>query len=342
MTPGAAVRYPARVSDSLLRVRPDDPDYLRLAAAEAEFWRAAHPYGLETIEARQQPGLVDRYTNAQYTGDPRVPWHRTIHRYGAFRRGLMLGTSGLGLEAEILATNPDLHLTFVDLSEGPLARRLEQLGARFPGRVAVQAADLNFLALDAGAYDLVLSRASIHHVTNLEHLAAEIARGLRPGGWCLFEDWVGEPRFAFAPAKRRIFEVLYDRNLASQPGRRPGVRFLDASDLSPFCGVRSDEILPVFARFLRQDFVRWAGALTVPLMRARPQDGATPPPPPPLWRAVDAAHRGVCRLLGRPQPAPRIPGLAALLEALAMGDQVLVPAGLISPGNAFAGFRSAA
>ncbi|MCW5893273.1 MAG: class I SAM-dependent methyltransferase [bacterium] len=330
------------MSESLLRVRPDDPEYLRLAAAEAAFWRAAHPYGLETIEARQQPGPVDRYTNEQYTGDPRVPWHRTIARYGRFRRGLMLGTSGLGLEAEILATNPDLHLTFVDLSEGPLVRRMAQLGARFPGRVAVRTADLNFLTLDVGTYDLVLSRASIHHVTNLEHLAAEIARGLQPGGWCFLEDWVGEPRFAFAPEKRRAFEVLYDRNLASQPGRRPGLRFLDASDLSPFCGVRSDEILPVFGRFLRQDFVRWAGALTVPLMRARPLDGVTLPPPPPLLRALDAVHRSICRALGRPVPAPRIPGLAALLETLAIGDRMLVPAGLIRPGNAFAGFRSTA
>lgn len=342
MTAAAGVRYPARVLESLLRVRPDDPEYLRLAAAEAAFWRAAHPFGLETIEAVQQPGPVDRYTNAQYTGDPRVPWHRTIARYGTFRRGLMLGTSSVALEAEILATNPSLHLTFVDISDGPLSRRMEQLGARFPGRVAVQTADLNFLALDAGAYDLVLSRASIHHVTNLEHLAAQIARGLAPGGWLLFEDWVGEPRFAFAPEKRRAFEVLYDRSLASQPGRRPGVRFLDASDLSPFCGVRSDEILPVFEAHLRRDFVRWAGALTVPLMRARPLDGATPPPPPAFQRAVDAVHRRVCRVLGRPLPAPRIPGLSALLEALAIGDWALVPAGLIRPGNAFAGFRSAA
>jgi SAM-dependent methyltransferase len=342
LTLRTVVRYPARVSESLLRVRPDDPEYRRLAAAEAEFWRAAHPFGLETIEALQQPGPVDRYTNAQYTGDARVPWYRTIARYGSFRRGLMLGTSSVALEAEILATNPSLHLTFVDISDGPLARRMEQLGARFPGRVAVRTADLNFLTLDAGAYDVVLSRASIHHVTNLEHLAAEIARGLAPGGWLLFEDWVGEPRFAFAPEKRRTFEVLYARSLASQPGRRPGVRFLDASDLSPFCGVRSDEILPVFDRFLRREFVHWAGALTVPLMRARPLDAATPPPPPLVIRAFDAVHHSVCRALRRPLPPPRIPGLSELLELLAIGDQALVPAGLIQPGNAFAGFRAAA
>lgn len=324
---------------SLLRVRADDPEYRRLAEAEAEFWRAAHPYGLETIEARQGPGLVDRYTNAQYTGDPGVPWHRTIARHGTFHRGLMLGTSGLGLEAEILATNPALHLTFVDLSPGPLARRMEQLGRRFPGRVAVEQADLNFLSLPAAGYDLILSRASIHHVTNLEHLAATIAHGLAPGGWFFLEDWVGEPRFQFGAAKRRVFEVLYDRNLAGQPGRQPGVRFLDASDLSPFCGVRSDDILPVLRQHLREEFVRFAGALTVPLMRARPLDGATPPPPPPALRMLDAVHRGVCRVLGRPLPPPRIPGLAELLAALAIGDQVLVPAGILPPGNAFAAFR---
>mgnify|MGYP001416484494 CR=1 FL=1 len=33
-------------------------------------------------------------------------------------------------------------------------------------------------------------------------------------------------------------------------GRPPGVLWRDASDLSPFCGVRSDEVLPVLASHL--------------------------------------------------------------------------------------------
>ncbi len=164
----------------LLRVTADDPDYRRLAAAEAEYWSGPVPFALEALEERFSEGPVDRYTNERFTGDPAVGWERAIARRGPFRRGLVLGLSALRVEGEILATNPGLHLTFMDLSAGSLARRADVLGARFPGRVATVCADLNFVELEPDAYDLIASSASLHHVTNLEHLAWQINAALRP------------------------------------------------------------------------------------------------------------------------------------------------------------------
>ncbi len=66
--------------------------------------------------------------------------------------------------------------------------------------------------------------------------------------------------------------MLYDRDLGRQRGRRPGVVWYDASDLSPFCGVRSDEIVDVFRTFLDEVQVRTAAALTLPMTRCRPAD----------------------------------------------------------------------
>lgn len=323
----------------LFRVLADDPAYRRLAEAEAEFWRQPHPFGLESIESVQGPGLVDAYTNARYTGEARTPWFRTIGRHGTFRRGVVVGTSALGFEASILADNPDLHLTFLDISEGPLLRRQEVLGARFPGRVAHQRVDLNFIDLQPNSFDLIVSRASVHHVTNLEHLAHQLNRTLTAEGLFFLEDYVGEPRFQFSPVKKVVFEAIYNRDLLRQRDRQPGLEWLDGTDLSPFCGVRSDEILGVLRTHLREVQVRFAGALTIPLMRARPTDGATPPPAALPVRFLDALQRARCRLLGRPLPPPRVPGLPRLLEDLALAEDVLVTTGIIQPGNAFAIYR---
>ncbi|HJQ84367.1 MAG TPA: hypothetical protein VKA21_09850 [Candidatus Binatia bacterium] len=112
-----------------------------------------HPWGLEAVEQVQAEGPVERHFDRRFTDDEAVHWYETFPRHGRFRRGAILGTSSLVLEARILETNLDLHATFFDISDGALARRRELLGSRFPGRVATEAADLNFVELPANAYD---------------------------------------------------------------------------------------------------------------------------------------------------------------------------------------------
>ena len=322
----------------LLRVTPDDAEYRRLAAAEAEYWSSPVPFALEALEERFSEGPVDRYTNVRFTGDRGVGWHETIARHGPFRRGLVLGLSALRVEGRILETNPGLHLTFLDLSEGSLARRTDVLGARFPGRVATRCADLNFTELEPDAYDVIVSSSSLHHVTNLEHLAWQINAALTPDGWFFLNDYVGEPRFQFASTKRRVFEAVHDREVARTPGRRPGCNWMDASDLSPFCGVRSDEVLPVLRKHLDEAEVRTAAALTVALMRSKPADGATVRPPGLGRRMTDAAVRRALALFGR-LPAARVPVSKQLLDELMLTGDMLTDAGLILPGTAFATYR---
>jgi SAM-dependent methyltransferase len=322
----------------LLRVAPDDPEYRRLAAAEAAYWSGPVPFALESLEERFSEGPVDRYTNQRFTGDRSVGWHETIARHGPFRRGLVLGLSALRLEGRILETNPGLHLTFTDLSAGSLARRADILGARFPGRVATRCADLNFAELERDAYDVIVSSSSLHHVTNLEHLAWQINAALAPDGWFFLNDYVGEPRFQFASAKRRVFEAVHDREVARTPGRSPGCCWMDASDLSPFCGVRSDEVLSVLRAYLEEVEVRTAAPLTVALMRSKPADGAVVQPPGLTRRVADAAVRGTLALFGRLPPV-RVPVSKQLLDELMLVGDLLTDAGLILPGTVFATYR---
>lgn len=315
---------------TLLRVRADDESYRRLAEAEARYWDTPHPLGIESLWERTPEKATDRYVNERYTDSPEVRWEETIHRHGVFHRGLALGTSGLEQEARLLASNPALHLTFVDLSPGAVARRRERLGPRFPGRVDTMVADLNFLALPEESYDLIVSASTVHHVTNLEHLAWQINRGLTRDGVFFLQDYVGERRFQFAPERKRLFEVLWFRE-ALRSGRQPGVAWFGDADLSPFCGVRSDDILSTFRRFLDEVEVRTAGALLVPVLRHRPVDDGTGPAPPraPLLRLRDRIRRGA----GRPAA-----GAAFLRDLLSVGDAVS-DAGLLSPSNAFVRYR---
>lgn len=334
-------------AQAILRIRRDDPEYLRQAEAEMKFWHEKHAWGLEAVEQVQAEGPVDFYFNERFTGDKNVPWYETVARRGTFRRGAMLGTSSMIREARILETNPALHMTFFDISEGPLQRRLDLLGKRFPGRVQIQVADLNFVEFQPDQFDLIASSSTIHHVTNLEFLAYQINRGLTPDGVFLLEDYVGERRFQFDDEKKRIYEQVFNRDLARQGNRQPGLIWLDTSDLSPFCGVRSADILDVFRSYLQEVEVRTAGALTVALTRSRPAIDETHSPwitddwvlRQPKWRFL----LGVLRhklpwLLGRHESAQSLLDPRFLEELFTVGD-VLVDANVLKPGVAFATYR---
>ncbi len=326
-----------------LLARADDPAYRAQAQAEEEFWRRVPPGALEATEALHAPGPLDRFLNRRFTGDERLHWSRSLARHGRFRRGAFLGTSAIALEAGILETNPDLQLTFYDITDGGLARRRELLGTRFPGRVATQVADLNFLELAPASCDLIVSSSTIHHVTNLEYLAFQINRALTPDGCFFLEDYVGEPRFQFAPLKRQVYNEVFNRDRLRRGQSPSALAWLDASDLSPFCGVRSDAILPVFATYLEAVDVRTASALTVAMSRSRPLTDASDSPwvsdawsVRDRWRFLYAVLRQ--RLLGRSaSPQTLIPD--EFWHELHLVGDVLSSAGLVEPGLAFACYR---
>lgn len=327
-----------------LRVRSDDPDYQRQSAAEAAFWRAIHPDGMEAMERLQLPGPIDRYINRRFTGDQHTPWYHHFGRGRTFRRGACLGTSSLTIEAGILTSNPALHLTFFELSAGAAERRQTALGSRFPGRVATQVADLNFLTLPRRGFDLIVSSSTVHHVTNLEHLAWQINDALTDEGYCFLEDYVGEPRFQFSGEKQRVYREIFNRDRARRGAPPSDLVWLDDSDLSPFCGVRSDQILEVFRTYLLEKDVRTAGALTVPILRSRPEhDGSESPWAGDRWVRSGARWRLLrdvvrSRLLRR---RPSSQGLLAdsFLDDLYHFGDVLTAAGLLRPGLAFATYQ---
>lgn len=317
-------------------VKADDPDYVARAALETAYWDKQHPVGMEVWEATVGDGPADLHTNERFTGSRTMHWHETIARYGTrqggFRRALFLGTSGLRTEGAILRLNPAMHVTFVDISEGGLQRRIERFSGEFPGRVATLVADFNFIELEPNAYDAIISSSSIHHVTNLEHLAAQINGALTDNGLFFLNDYVGEPRFGSTPTKRRMFEVISDRDYRRHGLEPQPVQWLDASDLSPFCGLRSDEIPAIFAEHLRPERIRTAGALTVPLLRTV---RTGPMPQPPAWhRALSFGRKVEAKLRNKPN-FQRGWIDQRFYDDLTLVGETLADAGVILPGNIF-------
>jgi SAM-dependent methyltransferase len=329
---------------SLLRVHHDDAGYRRQALAEAEFWHRMHPQGLEAVQSKLDEGPIDRGVNLRFAGSETVRWWETIARHGTFRRGAVLGTSSLVLEARILETNPELHLTFYDISEGALARREAALANRFGGRVATVAADLNFVELSAEAFDVIVSSSALHHVTNLEYLAWQINRALADGGHFFLEDYVGEPRFQFSDVKKRVYRELFNRDRARQ-GRAPvDLVWSDTADLSPFCGVRSDEVLGVLRTYLEEIDLRRVGGLITPIVRSRAaEENPQSPWVGDAWVRAGSRWRllvGIARhlVLRRPPSPQTMLGSEFLHELFLVGD-VLTAAGILAPSNAFATYR---
>ncbi len=330
----------------LRRVRNDDPEYKRQAEAEMVFWQEMHPLGLEAVEQQYAEGPVDFYINERFTGDRSTAWYQTIARRGQFKRCAMLGTSSLVRERCILETNPGLHVTFFDISEGPLLRRRELFGKKFPGRIDIRTADLNFVEFDESQFDLIISSSTIHHVTNLEYFANEVNKALTADGLLFVEDFVGENRFAFSAEKKRIYEEIYRRDLKRQGRAHVGLTWHDTSDLSPFCGVRSQDILPVLRTYLREVEVRTAGALVGPTLRSRPD--LTPDSPlrgdawvrhQPRWRLwIDVLRKSHPAVFGRLRSQQGLVHPELLEELFTVGD-ILADCGTIPPGIAFASYR---
>src|SRR5437899_10642677 len=106
-----------------------------------------------------------------------------------------------------------------------------------------RASTRGFVRLPAARYDVIWSSGCLHHVVNLESLFAEVERALRDGGLFAVHDYVGERRMQFAPERlARINALLREVPARYRPG---GTQELTGPPpyLSPFCAVRSDEIL---------------------------------------------------------------------------------------------------
>ena len=316
----------------IYHVRQDD-EYTRLSAAEAEYWNRPHLFNLDV-----ELPVIDPYRSERFTGDANVTWYEAIPRYGSFQRGCVLGTGALREISRLLEQNADLHVTLYDISSESLARRERELRTRFPGRVDTQQADLNFAELPVDSYDLVVSSFCLHHLLNLEHVAFQINRALRPHGYFFHCDYVGEPRFQFSAGKKLLFEALLEVASARLPALQCWrIAWPDLSNWehSPFEAVRSDEILGICRGYLKEESVRAGSTLLWLLLWLRWDEQQAARGSRSLLRRITDRLR-----LARPDEVPNIKDVIIQVgPEIACVDRAVTEAGLFLPWDALAVYR---
>jgi ubiquinone/menaquinone biosynthesis C-methylase UbiE len=259
--PGGSPRTPATARDTNLAVQPDAVVYADKLRAEARYWERWQPNAGPPALTRGE----GRHINAAYTGHPDRLWIEDLIARGPFRHAAVLGSDGGRYERLWLERGGSERTDVYELSRAVLRALRARLGR---GRRAVRCvqADLNFVRLPVNHYDVVWSSDCLHHVVNLEHLFDEVARALRPGGLFAFREYVGERRMQYAPQRlERANAVL--REIPARWRRTERLAPPPLAGLSPFCAVRSDDILALAGERFELLDKRPAGPLT-PLLAA--------------------------------------------------------------------------
>ena len=288
--------------------------------------------------ARAPLGPMKRHHNRRHTGSAERVWMDLIPKHGPYRRGLMLGCSGLADERRILEGNPGTHWTICDIAPGSLQLRLEHFGPNYGGLIELQESDLNFVSLEAEAYDLIVSAATLHHVVNLEHVADQINRALTADGRFYFNDYTGESGFRFPDRQRRMFEVLYERERARHPNAGlPDIvwRNVDGGTYSPFEAIRSADTVVVLRQFLREE----SNATHSSVMGLLFFSGTAE-----QYRRTTGQGSWVDRVRGRSSSGADQLVWEEMLSAeffaeLALADEIICDAGFFPPVSTFAVYR---
>jgi SAM-dependent methyltransferase len=239
--PAGSPRPPATARDQQFAVQPDEVVYPDKLRAEARYWERWQPGAGPAALARGE----GRHVNTAYTGDPDRLWIEDLIARGPFRHAAILGSDGGRYERLWLERRGSERTDLYELSRAVLRALRARLGLGWRGArrgVRFVPADLNFVRLPANQYDVVWSSDCLHHVVNLEHLFGQVATALRPGGLFAFREYVGERRMQYAPRRLERANAV----LREIPARWRRTELLEPPPLhrlSPFCAVRSDDIL---------------------------------------------------------------------------------------------------
>ena len=227
-------------------------------------WGAGRVWGGTDIQHWLQHPLVQERINFKISGAPRMNrFEYFLNRYLQNRmpveRALTLG-SGVGeLERGLCQYGFALSHEGVDLSDQSVRVAIERAAAEGLGHLSYRTADLNNVALDAGAYDVIFGISSVHHTENLEHLFQQVRQALKPNGYFFLDEFIGPSRFQWTDAQLRVINnelqglpkdlrrLISDRTKFKNTVRRKSVPEIIAAD--PSEAVRSGEIVPLLSQY---------------------------------------------------------------------------------------------
>jgi len=228
--------------------------------------------------AIDSPHLRRRIHDAHMRGLDPFSWLRSELSWGHPRetkpigRALEIGCGAGDLAMGLMQAGWFERLDAFDVAEGAVATARQR--AADAGLTALNffVADGNTLVLEPDSYDLIYASHALHHITDLEHLFAQCAAALRPGGTLFATDYVGPSRMQYSDAHLALMNDMLARlppekrvdNLKGFREKRlvertPPQAFLDND---PSEAPRSAEIIPVLRRFFDVEATPYGMELT--------------------------------------------------------------------------------
>ena len=123
-------------------------------------------------------------------------------------RMLSLGSGPGGIELSVAAQARESEITCLDLNPGLMElgnSRAKEMGLA----VRFETADLNHVELPAAEFDLVFCHASLHHLLELERIAEQIRKTLRPGGRLVVVDVISRNGYLMWPENRAFVQAIW-------------------------------------------------------------------------------------------------------------------------------------
>lgn len=245
------------------------------ARRTAAHWDAEKPWQVGRGRYWLELPAVQRRLNEKVSGRPEVDWVQyTLERYLTDRlplaRCLSLGCGTGALERRLAAAGAFVDCDAMDISPGSIARAAQHAQATGCDiRYTVE--NLNQVQLPRGYYDAAWSAGAMHHFEQLEHVFAQVAVALKPGGLFILHEYVGPNRFQFGPRQREILQACFELlpvpfrqlPLASGGPETPWGRRVGWFVRRAWDKLRDGDLLPTIMRKLRQARSRRAGSRPV-------------------------------------------------------------------------------
>lgn len=192
-------------------------------------------------------------------GSPQTTLFAVLRAYGpplTGARALSLCSGDGAFERLLVAEGVFASVVGTDLSPVRVQQANDRRG-EYARCLEFRRLDVNSGDFGDAAFDVVIAKAALHHVENLEAMFDGVRRCLRPGGRLVAIDYFGPRRFQWSQAQLDaanafLAEEVPDALLRRPDGSlhrdigRPGIDEMIAID--PSEAVRSDEVLPLLER----------------------------------------------------------------------------------------------
>jgi SAM-dependent methyltransferase len=234
------------------RAMADRSVYDAMAARENEVWgKILTERESSEIAIEDSKAAATLRVNRNYSSLIQVANQKGLK----FEHGLTLGCGAGRCERDLISRGVCRSFHGIDISEDAVAKARE-IAKEQNLPVTYEVADLNFVRLPEKTFDLVVAQTCLHHILFLEHVADQIWRSLKNGGYLWIHDFVGETQFQYDDKRlaiiNQVLAILPEklrRNLmtgrTTTEIKRPEPGCLG----SPFESIRSAEIVPVFQRW---------------------------------------------------------------------------------------------